>query len=126
MSSCTDLLRLNEKPLFKDIRASLSPGTKETRNVLEIRDNVLYVWNADRCCVLTLNIAAARGKLGEDVPHQVNIIFHTYLHPRRSFRGTSVNTANCVADRLRNLTSTRAVTTVKRVRPALGVLRRAI
>jgi hypothetical protein len=79
MSSCTDLLRLNEKPIFKDIRANLSSGTKETRNVLEIRDNVLYVWNADRCCVLTLNIAAARGKLGEDVPHQVNIIFRTIL-----------------------------------------------
>ncbi|RLU18310.1 hypothetical protein DMN91_008667 [Ooceraea biroi] len=70
MSSCTDLLLLNEKRLFKDIRASLSGGAKETRNVLEIRDNVLYVWNADKCCVLTLNVAAARGKLGEDVPYQ--------------------------------------------------------
>jgi len=83
MSSCTDLLRLNEKPLFKDIRASLAGiATKETRNVLEIRDNALYVWNADKCCVLALNIAAARGKLDEDVPHQVNITLDTYLHPR--------------------------------------------
>ncbi|XP_018403349.1 PREDICTED: nuclear pore complex protein Nup88 [Cyphomyrmex costatus] len=70
MSSCTDLLRLNEKGLFKDIKASLSSGAKETRNILEIRDNVLYVWNADKCCVLTLNIAATRGKVGEDVPYQ--------------------------------------------------------
>ncbi|XP_024872573.1 nuclear pore complex protein Nup88 [Temnothorax curvispinosus] len=70
MSSCTDLLRLNEKGLFKDIKASLSSGAKETRNILEIRDNVLYVWNADRCCVLTLNVAATRGKLGEDIPYQ--------------------------------------------------------
>ncbi|EZA58852.1 Nuclear pore complex protein Nup88 [Ooceraea biroi] len=73
MSSCTDLLLLNEKRLFKDIRASLSGGAKETRNVLEIRDNVLYVWNADKCCVLTLNVAAARGKLGEDVPYQLGL-----------------------------------------------------
>ncbi|TGZ53002.1 Uncharacterized protein DBV15_00625 [Temnothorax longispinosus] len=71
MSSCTDLLRLNEKGLFKDIKVSLSSGAKETRNILEIRDNVLYVWNADRCCVLTLNVAATRGKLGEDIPYQV-------------------------------------------------------
>ncbi|XP_018374219.1 PREDICTED: nuclear pore complex protein Nup88 [Trachymyrmex cornetzi] len=70
MSSCTDLLRLNEKGLFKDIKASLSSGAKETRNILEIRDNVLYVWNADKCCVLTLNVAATRGKIGEDVPYQ--------------------------------------------------------
>ncbi|XP_077279874.1 nuclear pore complex protein Nup88 [Temnothorax americanus] len=70
MSSCTDLLRLNEKELFKDIKASLSSSAKETRNILEIRDNVLYVWNADKCCVLTLNVAATRGKLGEDVPYQ--------------------------------------------------------
>ncbi|XP_018300160.1 nuclear pore complex protein Nup88 isoform X2 [Mycetomoellerius zeteki] len=70
MSSCTDLLRLNEKGLFKDIKASLSSGAKETRNILEIRDNVLYVWNADKCCVLTFNVAATRGKIGEDVPYQ--------------------------------------------------------
>ncbi|XP_071574996.1 nuclear pore complex protein Nup88 [Temnothorax nylanderi] len=70
MSSCTDLLCLNEKGLFKDIKASLSSGAKETRNILEIRDNVLYVWNADKCCVLTLNVAATRGKLGEDIPYQ--------------------------------------------------------
>ena len=71
MSSCTDLLRLNEKGLFKDIKASLSSSAKETRNILEIRDNVLYVWNADKCCVLTLNVAATRGKISEDVPYQV-------------------------------------------------------
>ncbi|XP_018045895.1 PREDICTED: nuclear pore complex protein Nup88 [Atta colombica] len=70
MSSCTDLLHLNEKGLFKDIKASLSSGTKETRNILEIRDNALYVWNADKCCMLTLNVAATRGKIGEDVPYQ--------------------------------------------------------
>lgn len=49
---------------------SLSRGAKETRNILEIRDNVLYVWNADKCCVLTLNVAATRGKLDEDIPYQ--------------------------------------------------------
>lgn len=74
MSSCTDLLRLNEKRLFKDIRASLSCGAKETRDTLEVRDNVLYAWNADKCCVLTFNVAATRGKLGEDVPYQVSTL----------------------------------------------------
>lgn len=79
MSSCTDLLQLNEKSLFKDIRPSLAAtGAKETRNVLEIRDNILYVWNADKCCVQTLNVSATRGKLGENVPYQVSPISVVY------------------------------------------------
>ncbi|KAL0114540.1 hypothetical protein PUN28_011677 [Cardiocondyla obscurior] len=70
MSSCTDLLHLNEKEVFKVIKAGLPSGARETRNILEIQDNVLYVWNADKCCVLTFNIAAARGKPGEEISYQ--------------------------------------------------------
>ncbi|XP_047367265.1 nuclear pore complex protein Nup88 [Vespa velutina] len=70
MSSCTDPLRLNDKRLFKELKRSLSGNTKETHNILEIRDDVLYVWNADKCCVQTLNVGAARGKFDEDVTYQ--------------------------------------------------------
>ncbi|XP_067208028.1 nuclear pore complex protein Nup88 [Linepithema humile] len=70
MSSCTDLLRLNESRVFKDLKASLSSSIKETRNILEIRDNVLFVWNTDKSRVLTFNIATARGELDEDSPYQ--------------------------------------------------------
>lgn len=70
MSSCTDPLGLNENKLFKDLKSSLPKITKETRNILEIRDDILYVWNADKCCILTLNITEVRGK-NEDVPYQV-------------------------------------------------------
>lgn len=73
MSSCTDLLHLNEKRLFQDLKKSLPKGAKETRNILEIRDDILYVWNADTCCISTLDIAATREKTGEDIPHQVNL-----------------------------------------------------
>ncbi|KAG7196705.1 hypothetical protein KM043_016035 [Ampulex compressa] len=73
MSSCTDPLHFNEKLVFKELKETLSRKqdiTKETQNILEIRDNVLYVWNAEKCCILTLNVAATRGKLGEDVGYQ--------------------------------------------------------
>lgn len=74
MSSCTDLLRLNDNQLFRDIKGSLPSSVKETRNILEIRDNVLYAWNADKRCVLTLNLAATRGEPGEDVLYQVSTV----------------------------------------------------
>ncbi|XP_051154402.1 nuclear pore complex protein Nup88 isoform X1 [Leptopilina boulardi] len=70
MSSCTDLLHLNDKRLFQELKKSLPKGAKETRNIIEIRDDILYVWNADTCCILTLDIAATREKLHEDVPYQ--------------------------------------------------------
>lgn len=90
MSSCTDLLRLNEKRVFVDIRESLC-GAKETRNVLEIRDNVLYVWYADKCRVLTFNIAAIRGKAGEDAPYQVSFTRLCYaLHALFGSRNRTV------------------------------------
>lgn len=71
MSSCTDPLHLNDKRLFKELKRSLSGNAKETQNILEIRDDVLYVWNADKCCVQTLNVGATRGKFDEDVTYQV-------------------------------------------------------
>lgn len=72
MNSCTDPLRLNENRLFQELKNNLSKHIKDTRNILEIRDNVLYVWNAKDFCVMTLNVAATRAKSGEDVPYQVS------------------------------------------------------
>lgn len=78
MASCTDLLLLNEKRLFKDIKVSLSGSANETRNILEIRDNVLYIWNADKCCIQTLNVVTTRGKLDKDALYQVSGIFDIF------------------------------------------------
>ncbi|XP_033345817.1 nuclear pore complex protein Nup88 isoform X1 [Bombus vosnesenskii] len=68
MNSYTDPLRLNEERLFVDLVESLPKNIKDTRNILEIRDNMLYVWNPKEFCVMALNVAAARGK--NDVPYQ--------------------------------------------------------
>lgn len=70
MNSYTDPLRLNEERLFVDLVESLPKNIKDTRNILEIRDNMLYVWNPKEFCVMALNVAAARGK--NYVPYQVS------------------------------------------------------
>lgn len=71
MSLYTDPLCLNKHRLFLELKNGLSGNIKDTRNILEIRDNVLYVWNANDSCVMTLNVAASRGKDG-DVLYQVS------------------------------------------------------
>ncbi|XP_076245766.1 nuclear pore complex protein Nup88 [Calliopsis andreniformis] len=70
MNSSTDPLRLNENSLFRELKNNLPKNIKDTRNILEIRDNVLYVWNAKDFCVVTLNLAVASGKNEEDTPYQ--------------------------------------------------------
>ncbi|OXU27940.1 hypothetical protein TSAR_010337 [Trichomalopsis sarcophagae] len=76
MTSCTDPLGLNNKRLFKDLKSSLPKVTRDSRNTLEIRDDILYVWHAEKCCILTLNVTAVRGK-NEDIPYQVSDISHS-------------------------------------------------
>ncbi|XP_046738540.1 nuclear pore complex protein Nup88 [Diprion similis] len=70
MESSTDTLRLNDTKLFKVIKETVPGDGTETLNIIEIRDNVLYVWNSNESCILTLNIGAARGKTGDDVVYQ--------------------------------------------------------
>ncbi|XP_076645956.1 nuclear pore complex protein Nup88 [Halictus rubicundus] len=70
MSAYTDPLRLNERPLFRELKNHVPKNIKDTRNVLEIRDNVLYVWDAKEFCVVTLNVAVSLGKDGKDVGYQ--------------------------------------------------------
>ncbi|XP_034952149.1 nuclear pore complex protein Nup88 [Chelonus insularis] len=57
MTSCTDPLKLNDCKLFKELKNCLPKSEKETQNILEIRDDILYIWNAYKCCIHTLNLA---------------------------------------------------------------------
>ncbi|XP_054004714.1 nuclear pore complex protein Nup88 isoform X1 [Hylaeus anthracinus] len=65
-----DPLRLIESSLVEELKKHLPKNIKDTRNILEIRDNVLYVWDAEDYSVLTLNVAATHGKIGGDVSYQ--------------------------------------------------------
>ncbi|KAH0546993.1 hypothetical protein KQX54_016609 [Cotesia glomerata] len=56
MASCTDRLKLNEHELFKSLKNDLPKSVKETHNIIEIRENVMYIWNADKCCLYAVII----------------------------------------------------------------------
>ncbi|XP_012253923.2 nuclear pore complex protein Nup88 [Athalia rosae] len=74
MALRTDTLCLNEKKLFKILKESVPKNGQETHNIIEIRDDVLYAWNADESSILTLNIGATRGKTGDDVAYQTLLL----------------------------------------------------
>ncbi|XP_014296853.1 nuclear pore complex protein Nup88 [Microplitis demolitor] len=54
MASCTDRLKLNDHELFKLLKNDMPKSDKETRNIIEIRDDILYAWNTDKCCLFVL------------------------------------------------------------------------
>lgn len=62
MSSSTDTLHLNETKLFNILRSSLPKDAKETKNILDIRDNVIFVWSSEKSCILTLDATELRTK----------------------------------------------------------------
>ncbi|KAK9693524.1 Nuclear pore component [Popillia japonica] len=65
-----DFLRLNDHPLFKNVRETLPKNIKKTQNIMCVKDDVLYSWDFQDNCILTLNIKAARNEEWEGVIHQ--------------------------------------------------------
>ncbi|XP_033329725.1 nuclear pore complex protein Nup88 [Megalopta genalis] len=70
MSAYTDPLRLNERLLFRELKNNLPKNIKDTQNILEIRDNVIYVWDAKEFCVMTLHLGVNHDKVTEDLGYQ--------------------------------------------------------
>ncbi|GJQ81308.1 putative nuclear pore complex protein [Trypoxylus dichotomus] len=66
----TDFLCLNDHQLFKDLRETLPKNIKKTQNIMCVKDDVLYTWDLQDNCILTLNIKAARSDESEGVIHQ--------------------------------------------------------
>lgn len=96
--SNTDYLRLGEHKIFKEFFSSAPKTFTETLNVLTVRDSVLYTWDFQNNCVLTLNVKAVRGREGDNVIHQVS----THISPKFHFPCTNSQT---FINRFQNLTS---------------------
>ncbi|CAG9861223.1 unnamed protein product [Phyllotreta striolata] len=77
--SSTDYLRLNNHKIFKELRESLPKNINKTMNLVVVHDNVLFSWDFQNNCVLTLNLKAARGKQGDNVIHQKLLPLHPPL-----------------------------------------------
>lgn len=64
----TDFLGLSDQKVIKAIRDTLSKTLTNTQNVLVIsNDGVLFVWDFESNCVLTLNVKSARSKEGDGI-----------------------------------------------------------
>lgn len=70
----TDFLGLADQKVFKAIRDTLPKKLVNTQNVLVIGDGVLFAWDFESNCVLTLNLKSARSKEGDGgVNYQVRM-----------------------------------------------------
>ncbi|XP_049310430.1 nuclear pore complex protein Nup88 isoform X1 [Bactrocera dorsalis] len=59
----TDTLKLNQTAMFAKIRAGLPVERQHTQNLLECKDDMLYAWDSEECCLLAVNwrLAALEG-----------------------------------------------------------------
>ncbi|XP_004536396.1 nuclear pore complex protein Nup88 [Ceratitis capitata] len=59
----TDTLKLNHTAMFAKIRAGLPIERQHTQNLLESKDDMLYAWDSEDCCLLAMNwrLAAFEG-----------------------------------------------------------------
>lgn len=62
-NASTDTLKLNQTAMFAKIRAGLPVDRQHTQNLLECKDDMLYAWNTEECCLLAVNwrLAALEG-----------------------------------------------------------------
>lgn len=71
MVSKTDSFGFNETKMFQVARDCSPDDHKHTQNLVESKDDMLYVWNAKNCCILVLNWRAAASRKQDELKHQV-------------------------------------------------------
>lgn len=63
--------KLANHKIFKDLKDSLDGNSSgKLRNLLELRDDVLYVWNSRENCLMTINLKHLEEN-GDETPYQV-------------------------------------------------------
>ncbi|XP_052868926.1 nuclear pore complex protein Nup88 [Anopheles cruzii] len=73
MATKTDSYGFNAMTMFQVARDCSPDDHKHTQNLVESKDDMLFVWNAKNCCVMTLNWRAAASKKQEPLKHQTLI-----------------------------------------------------
>lgn len=71
--SSTDFLGLNQTALFAKIRNSLPVERQHSQNLLECKDDLLYVWDSQESCLLVVNWRTAIAKGHENINYQTLI-----------------------------------------------------
>lgn len=65
-----DTFKWNNTELFKYLHKVLPKDFQQTHNILEVKDDMLFVWNESEKCLLSLNWRASMAK-GSAVQYQV-------------------------------------------------------
>lgn len=73
IGSSTDSFGFNGLKLFEVVRDCLPDDRKRTQNLLETKDDMLFVWNSKNCSVLTVNWRAANVKKDQQQKYQVGV-----------------------------------------------------
>ncbi|KAF7267766.1 hypothetical protein GWI33_019039 [Rhynchophorus ferrugineus] len=66
----TDYLGLSNRKIFTEACESFPKNVKVPLNLITVKNSVLFTWDFQNNCVLSLNIKAARSKDADNVPHQ--------------------------------------------------------
>lgn len=60
MPSITDMLNLNQLDMFQTLRKVLETnGANIVHNLLAYKDQILYAWNSEECCLYSLLLSTA-------------------------------------------------------------------
>lgn len=68
-----DTFKWNNTELFKHLHHVLPKDFSQTHNIVEVKDDMLFVWNQTEQCILSLNWRASMAG-GLKVPYQVRIL----------------------------------------------------
>lgn len=71
MEGGTDRLGLSERKLFQILREHLPNVNPKTRNIIECKEDILFVWNSKDTCLLTVNVKTSKDGSVDIPTHQV-------------------------------------------------------
>ncbi|XP_050100888.1 nuclear pore complex protein Nup88 [Anopheles aquasalis] len=73
MASKTDSYGFNDMSIFHVARDCSPDDARHTQNLVESKDDMLFVWNAKNCCIMAMNWRAAASKKKDTLKHQTLI-----------------------------------------------------
>ncbi|XP_037038239.1 nuclear pore complex protein Nup88 isoform X2 [Bradysia coprophila] len=65
----TDCFKFNDRKLFVALRNTIAPAT-ETQNIVECKDDMIFVWNAVDCNLMCFNWRAANARTDDSIKYQ--------------------------------------------------------
>lgn len=71
MAGGVDCLGLSERKLFQILREHVPSLNPKTRNIIECKEDILFVWNSKDTCLLTVNVKTSKDGSVDIPTHQV-------------------------------------------------------